>query len=292
MTGGCGEIIKLKCSHQQNMKNTLKLNCIIIMLILCTFGNSVLSAQKNMYNPIKMKGTITFATSGKHINKGQKFKATDALKFSSTKDFIFVINENEETFLLTPDASLRKYKVKSLTISGSTRPGYILTDMQLRQFLYENDSLLLLNGQFRLILGKEAFPMDETHFFYLQYLWKGDTINKKLTHQGDTLILNAEEIYKIDDKQIDPKDVSDTCFLYYYKEDSQESTAYPALSVPIYIVLTSNEELQEEVKVLLGTLGNISIHDMLVKVDNYLSKFYGRVGSLWELEEWLKSIKH
>jgi hypothetical protein len=241
------------------------------------------------YTVVKAHGQVSLPSNSKKILKREdKFKAAP-LQFATTKDFLVVLDEKEAAFLLYSGATLKKYKSKSLPPIG-TRPGLILSDLQLRQFLNENDSLLLLNGGFSLVLGKEAFPMDENHFFYVQYIWKGDTIAKRLGYRGDTLLIEDRELYKVDNNPVDPKEVSEKCTFWYRNEQTQESVAYPGLNRPIYIVCADDEAIKAEVQMLLRPYKKQDFHVRMKVTNTYLSRFYGMAGD-WELERLIKGIE-
>jgi hypothetical protein len=240
------------------------------------------------YTVVKARGQVSLQSNSKKILKREdKFKA-GPLQFATTKDFLVVLDGKEAAFLLYPDATLKKYKAKSLPPVG-TKPGLILNDLQLRQFLNENDSLLLFNGRFSLILGEEAFPMDENHFFYVQYMWKGDTIAKRLGHRSDTLLIEAKELYKVDNNPVDPKEVSEKCTFWYHNEQTKESVEYPGYSRPIYIISANDEAIKAEVQMLLRPYRNQDFHIRMRVASTYLSRFYGVVGD-WELEQLLKEL--
>ena len=241
-------------------------------------------AQTPLYQTVKVRGTVTMSKNNKPLKQEQKFKTTDALTFKSKKDGVVVTDHKKGTFLLTPEASLKKYRVHPLTVNIDTRPGKILSDWQLRQFLLQQDSLLLLSGRFSLELGKEAFPMDTNHFFYLQYVWKGETIHKRLGFHGDTLIIDKNELFKVDGLAIDPLDVPNTFFLRYYNTQTQESVAYPDLEHSLHMVIPQETELRTEVRILLKNL-DLDPSTGLSAIDNYLSQLYGKPGL--ELYQWL-----
>jgi hypothetical protein len=254
-----------------------------VCLLLCSAGGNKLTAQV-VYQQVKARGEIKHSGTGKLLQRGEKFKANDVLEFSSAKDAAVVIDQNKGAFLIYPEASLKRYRTKPLPAVGA-RPGLVLTDLELRQLLHSEARLLLLNGQFRLVLGQQAFPMDETRFFYLEYLWKGEPINKKLRFAADTLIIDWKEVYTVDGQPIDPSDASDYCFLRYYDMNKAEVTAYPDLEQPIYLVRTPMDELEAEVRMILA--GEKGEH--IVKVANYLKAMYGQAGGP-DIEDWLKSL--
>lgn len=240
------------------------------------------------YIVVKARGKVSLQSNSKALKREDKFKS-GPLQFATPKDFLVVLDEKEAAFLLYPDATLKKYMAKPLPPIG-TRPGLILNDLQLRQFLNENDSLLLVNGRFSLVLGQEAFPMDENHFFYVEYTWRGQTIPKRLSHRGDTLIIDAKELYKVDGKPVDPQEVSEKCTFWYRNEQTQESVAYPGFDRPIYIVRTDDEAIKAEVQMLLRSYKNQEFHVRVKVTNTYLSRFYGVAGD-WELDRLVKELE-
>lgn len=241
-------------------------------------------AQTHLYQTVKVRGSVILSNNKKPLQREQKFKTTEALSFKSQKDYVVVTDHKKGTFLLIPDASLKKYKATPLTINIDTRPGKILSDWQLRQFLMLHDSLLLLTGRFSLELGKEAFLMDDNHFFYLQYDWKGDTINKQLGFRGDTLVIDQQELLKVDGHPVGPHEISNAFFLRYYNALTQESIAYPDTKSPLYLVFPQEEDLRAEVRTLLKSL-EIDPSEAVPLIENYLTQLYGIPGL--ELHQWL-----
>lgn len=248
-----------------------------------------LAAQPSVYQTVKAHRVVTLADTGRPLRTDEKFKATDRLMFSSIKDFVVALDEKNAPFWFLPDASLSKYTVKPLRVPVGTRPGNILNDMQLRRFFAENDSLLLLDGRFSLILGKEAFPMDDKHFFNLEYLWKGDTIRKKLGFRQDTLLIEAKELHKVDSNSINPEEGTSAYFIRYYNEDKQQFVSYPNKTRPICIIHPEDEQLKKEVALLLISLKGQETRIRKLKIDGYLKQFYGTAGD-WELDALIKEL--
>jgi|GEM_PF-1963346 len=256
-----------------------------LLLFSCA---AIVTAQNTFYQTIKVRG-VTLSHNHRPLQNGQKFKKNNALTFGSTKDFVVVMDEKKACFTLQPDGSLRQYVAKSLSVPIDTRRGDILNDLQLRWFLRQHDSLLLLNGRFSLVLGQEAFPMDDNHFFYLEYRWKGNTIPKKLGFRKDTLFIDAKELYKVDEKPIDPVEVGEQYFIRYYDAKTNSSVGYPDAVQPIYIIRPNEEELKKEVQVLLKASQGKDIKTRTLQIDDYLKRFYGTAGD-WELARLIKKL--
>ena len=57
-------------------------------------------------------------------------------------------------------------------------------------------------------VSPEAFPQDYHHFFFLRYQYLGETINKKLLSDKQTMIWDKEEIFKVDGEKIEQAETS------------------------------------------------------------------------------------
>lgn len=233
-----------------------------------------------IHTVIKTRGKVTLQSTNKPLRRDDKFKM-GPMRFSKIKDALVTIDEKDGAFLHYPaDSTLTKHRSKPLRGPVGTRAGYIHTDLQLRNFLNENSSLLLLDGQFSLILGKTAFPMDSQYYFFLQYTWRGEQIPKKLPFRGDTLFIDAKELYKVDGKPINPAEVSDEYYMYYHSEEDSVSLAYPALEVPIYLAQPDMESLKQEIAILLKGDSTLSRQERCKKIEAYLEAAYGKPGDV------------
>ena len=122
--------------------------------------------------------------------------------------------------------------------------------------------------------------MGNQEFFYLTYEHNGEEIAKKLRNEDDMLILDRDEIYKIDGKAIPYEEKEMT--LYYRKNGKgmKINTFTP--------VFPSNKELVAEVKVLLEAFGDASDEEKVKEVTSYLNEFYGNAHKA-NLKSWLKA---
>ncbi len=261
------------------------------LLVLFLLVSPALIGQDSptSYRVVKVFGKVSLATKKEPLQRNQKIQRNEPLRFGSLQDMVVVIDEKGGAYLLLPQQTLQQYRTKILTFGVSTRPGRILNDLQLRQYFVENDSLLLIDGKFSLVLGNAAFPMNEERFFYLEYSWKGQKIAKKLGCRGDTLMIDAKELYKVDGAPIDRAEVLQNYHLYYRNAKTEESVAYPDLKQPIFIFEAKAVDLQEELKLVLGSVVQQSYQEKYAKVDAYLKELYGRTGEM-ELHRLLKQL--
>lgn len=265
----------------------MKYKKIILTLIAPGLFHIAAPILAQTYTVVRAQGKVTLQSGTKTLRRADKFKAAP-LQFSAPGDFLVVLDEKEDAFVLYPGATLKKHETKHLPPTGA-RPGLILSDLQLRTFLEDNDSLLLLNGQYSLLLGQDAFPMDDQHFFYLQYIWRGDTINKKLSFRQDTLLIKADELYKVDGNPVDPMEVSEKHYLFYLNTRTQKSVAYPPSGNPLYILRPDDDAIQKEMKMILHPHKDKPFYLRFQAAMTYLREIYGTPGDA-EVEHLIKTL--
>jgi hypothetical protein len=265
----------------------MKKTAIFLLVAPALLLAAIAPAVSQTYTVVKTRGKVALQSNGKVLKRSTKFKAAP-LKFSNLKDLLVVLDEKDRAFLFYPDSSLKKYREKALPPIG-TRPGMILNKLQLSSFLRENDSLLLLGGRFSLVLGKQEFPLDSQHFFYMEYTWRGQIIPKMLGFRDDTLLIGANDLYKIDGVPINPAETSERCKLWYYDVLTQESVPYPDHESPIFIINPDEGNLREELALLLSKTPDAPQLEKTRKANIFLRALYGTAGD-WELEQMLKEL--
>lgn len=102
-------------------------------------------------------------------------------------------------------------------------------------------------------------------------------------------MVDAKELYKVDGVPIDRAEVIQNYHLYYLNAKTEESVAYPDLKQPIFIIGAKAVDLQEELKLVLGSVVQQSYQEKYAKVDAYLKELYGRAGEM-ELYRLLKRL--
>ena len=118
----------------------------------------------------------------------------------------------------------------------STRAGGINNALDFQK--YFGTSLAFIGENFKIKVSDNAYPQNDENFFYLRYQWAAEQINKKLTYRADTLILNKEELLKVDGKKISKEETSDY-YLYYYNASKQSSEQITVVD----LVMMSLEDL-------------------------------------------------
>lgn len=116
--------------------------------------------------------------------------------------------------------------------------------------------------------------MSRAVFFYVNYDFKDDNVDKKLDYKGDTLVFIKKNIFKIDGKEVDGK-FADNFKLYYYNQPKNKHTPLGKW-IPYFIV---DERLKEELDVLIGQLRNRNATDetIVTEVAGFLLTHYGNM---------------
>ena len=142
---------------------------------------------------------------------------------------------------------------------------------------FSGDYLIL--DEVVLELGKENFPMDESHFFYLSYEFSGEKIRKKLDYsESNQLILSKDEIFKIDGEPIAVQNVG---MALYYREG--ETSTKVSEFKPVFPNLL---ELKDEVEIIIDEFAYNDAELKVQEITAYLTEFYGKPQKE-NLNQWL-----
>ncbi|MFL5728760.1 MAG: hypothetical protein ACJ75J_04660, partial [Cytophagaceae bacterium] len=160
----------------------------------------------------------------------------------------------------------------------STRAGLLTNTIELQKFFAAGDSLsqgrFLVIGKGKYVLSKDAFPLDDKHFFFIRYSYEGQQVNKKLAFSGDTLFID-KTIYQIDGKDKAPAGASDMKLYQYVMKDKAESL----LITDFHPVFIAREQMKSDLKTLVDQLkvmhkNNFELvsEDVLFHVNAYYGK--------------------
>jgi hypothetical protein len=199
-------------------------------LILLAFGFQSAGAQ-NIYYVLNVKGNVRLEKTKTPLRVNDEISDKDALLFGSTNDAVAVISSKSGRMILRPKPSAKSSELVALvsdilnpgTARLSARGGEIINIVELEKY-FGPDSLFLL-GTHKVWIEPTAFPMNETNFFFVRYNYQGETINKKLSFDRDSLLLKAADLYKIDNVAVKSSEVSSA--LLFYKQGTSASEIGP-----------------------------------------------------------------
>ncbi len=228
----------------------------------------------NEYKVMTVQGRIVFEQSGKDMQRGDVYVTGTPLDFTTASSRAAIINEVNGRYVIS--ASKGKLRMLPAANNVTSRGGAILNIVDLKNH-FAGRYLVIKRGEVQ--VGQDAFPMNESNFFYVTYMHDGESIPKKLRSEGDYLILDAAEIYMIDGVAIP---VTEKEMTLYHKG---EKTLKISTFTPVF---ADANQLKEEVNMLLETLQKESTTKKIEEVTAYLNEFYGSPNKD-NLAGWLKA---
>lgn len=244
---------------------TLFIGLIVASLISNTSSNvagKMLAADK--YKVIKVDGKIILEKTKEDLKKGDVFLAGMALNFKTPQSRAAVISSLKGRFILSAS---EKGQAKILPAANnlSSRAGALINMIDLQNHF---SGRYLVIGEMKLAIGKEAFPLDNEHFFYLSFDHQGETIRKKLNAEDNHLVLNKEDIFKVDGESIT---YSEKEMILYYRSEGESRKINNF--TPVFPSLV---DLKDEVRIILDEYSDKDNEKKIKEVTSYLNEFYGR----------------
>ena len=239
------------------------------------------------YYVLQVKGIVKKVKTGALIKTKDMVKADDQLTFSSSSDAVAVVSAKSGRFILKPGKSTKSNELMSYVKDAlspastrlSTRSGVLNNILDLRA-LFSQPILLLPELHYK--INGQSFPIAEKTFFYIQYQYKGEPINKQLKINPDSLlIINRSDLFKIDGKPVDESEIK-TPVLHYYSDNGS------VLISPLTFTLADLTKVKNEVDVLIETRGSSEKDPSKIQNEilDYLSEQYGKVDGD-NLNRWL-----
>ena len=241
----------------------------LFVLIICTFLIGNISAQSD-YKVIKVNGSILYVRTGSSMAQGDIFAESEDLDFATPNSRAAVINPEKGRFVLTagPVGQVAKANSNFLPAMSniSTRGGALnsLSDIQ-NQF--SGSVAILYKASWH--INPYQFPMNEDTFFYLQYLFNGERINKKLLFRDNNLVFDRADILKVDDNPIETPDTPNTILYYYRRDGAQYISAFE-------MVFPDLADLAGEAGIILEESGEAPYNQIVNELSGYIFEFYGK----------------
>lgn len=263
------------------MKTKYILGSIVCITILALFASMSTTKAKKLassdkFKVIRVDGRIIFKRTNSDMKKGDIFVSGTELAFKSPQARAAVISSIRGRFVLSAS---EKGQTKILPAANNiaSRSGALINKVDLAQHF--SDRYLVLDKS-AVEISQTSFPMDEDSFFYLMYEYNGEKIHKKLTNEGDRLIINKAEIFKIDGESIPVEEKQMT--LYYRNADGSSKVSQ---FTPVFPDL---EELKTEVEIIIEEFADKPDDVKAKEISAYLHEFYGKPNKE-NLSEWLAS---
>lgn len=240
-------------------------------------------SQDTKYYVIKVQGEIIKAIDNKPLRSGLTIKEDDNFIFRSNLSRAAVINPEKGQFVLTPPdknatASNKAHFMPPMQ-NISSRAGVAILNLIDFQNHFKNNYLII--NKVKICIDSNNFPMNANNFFFINYDYNGESINKKLISVNDTLIISKKEIFTIDGQpQNNPEKV---VFKLFYMSGEQAN-----LMSEFITILPDEEKLTEELLNIKQVFNDET--DFEKQALNFITTFYGNPQE-GDFKNYINSIK-
>jgi len=268
--------LKLRFDNNVRLKNwicfrfsTMIKNLIGIFIIILSFSflgknETIKLANADQYKVIKVDGQIIFRKTKIPMKQGDVFISGTPIEFSTPQSRAAVISSAKGRFVISASDN-GEAKVLPATNNVSSRAGSITNWVGLQM---QFSGRVLILGEMRLKLFGESLQMTDSTFFFLTYVHNDENIIKKIPYDNQFLILNKEEIFKIDGQPIEVSEKQMTL----YRSESGKAFRMGEFT-PVFPDL---EILKTEITILLLECAEMSDGTKRNEVKGYLNDFYAK----------------
>lgn len=242
----------------------------ILISLVCLSIFSLASFSQDNFKVIKVNGAIVLKAKGVSLETGTVFSDREELLFRTDDATAAVINSQKGRMILTSknhNLSDARSNYLPAMYNISTRGGSLSNFIDLQNHF--SGKYVVLEKQ-KIVLDVVTFPMDNEHFFFLRYTYKGEEINKKLEYSADTLILDKKSLYTVDGRPI-PRPDNTSIKLFY--RNAGESVQINEFN----LIFPDTKQLKTEVKIIIDTMKERSPKDQVGEITAYIYDQYGKV---------------
>jgi len=259
----------------QSMRSATRLLTVIFSLLF-----SAATAQD--YLVVGVKGNIKSKKNNKTLRPGDLIPESDLLTFKTADDFVTLYTkEGTRKIARYPETRFRqKNAVQELPlIVADGAPSSLPIDpffakVEDAKKFFSERGFILFGPESRIKVPKSLFPLSKALFFYVNYDFKEDNVDKKVDYKADSVIFIKKNIFKIDGKEVDGK-FAENWRLYYYFQPKNKHTFLGKFK-PVFPV---DERLKEETDVLVNMLKakNATDETIVVELAGYMNQHYGNM---------------
>jgi hypothetical protein len=241
------------------------------------------SFSQDNFRVIKVNGTILLKQKNISLETGTVFSEKEDLLFRNEDATAAVINSQRGRIILTNtnhDLSTAKsnYLPSMYNISSRGALNSVMENFADLQANFYGKYVIL--GRQTIEINETDFPMDNDHFFFLRYRFKGEDINKKLGFSGDTLIIDRKSLYTVDGNPIPGPD--NTLIRLFYRKGTE------SIQISEFDLISPDmNQLKKEVQIILDEIKNKTYKEKVGEVNAYINESYGKP-NMGILVSWLK----
>jgi len=217
----------LKISYNSIMMKSLKLTLVLLFASLIAFAQT-----GNTYFVAHIKGQISEKSTGNVLKVGDQFSADAQVVFGDASAKAIVIDMTGERLLLQADQAGQQSSENEFiafvkdailplkeNIQLSTRGGFdpTVNYRQVDNFakLFGDSRYVIIGNELKVGAHETSFPINETKRFIYRYETDTRPVNKKLSYEGNQLIINREALYKTKGEKVDPAETIPVELIYF-----------------------------------------------------------------------------
>jgi hypothetical protein len=244
---------------------------------------SIMHAQLP-FKVITVNGEIVATKANITLENGVEIYSDDNFDFRKPNSRAAMINSERGRVVLTEQNASDAFSKAAFApaiSSVSARSGAVSSIAELKSIF---DDKLLIIECIKLKVGSAEFPMEDNKFFFIRYTYNDEIINKKLSFNLDTLIIDKNELFTVDGKAIESQNINQFNLYYHQKGSEQPESILINAFEPIFV---STKQLKPEIDIIFEEFKGKSFDIILSEVYDYLNSFYGKVDRGY-IEKWLK----
>lgn len=253
---------------------TIKMIAILCLLAGYTFAQNV-----SNYNVVKVNGTLYNNTQKQKLSTGTSVNQNDEVQFGSLTNSAFVISKDNGRFIMIPDNSLSatagtvlKPLSRRTAITTRSESQVKLPHNDLFQY-FGKDNFLFLSTVSKVWIDTAKIKINDNYILVAKYKnQEGKSINKKLSVQGDQLILNIDEIFP--DKNADGSNKMFPLEIYYFNNLTKEL----ALKASFNPITANRNDIINEFKVIAATVNSGENNNSTIifeEIESFVFNSYG-----------------
>lgn len=235
----------------------------LIGFALFAFYSGVEKTTPLEYKVINVQGNILYVQTGSEMKRGDTYLEGTGLSFKTKDARAAIMNKTAGRMVLTGND---KGKIRILPAQNniSSRSGALLNLIDLKSHF---SGRYLVLGRTEVEIASPDYIMNDRNFFYLRYDFMDESIPKRLENNGNKLIIDKSQIFKIDGEPIPTFETEMT--LYYSKEGNNTKISK---FTPVFLDL---ETLKEELTLMFSIFEFKDEEAKYNEVKAHLNEFYG-----------------
>lgn len=202
---------------------------LLILLVLVGLGLHPIHAQ-NEYTVVKVKGKIKLMPGEILLKAGSKIKDSQKVAFQTAGAAALVVHPRKGEFVLKQKQAGTGQSIgKALQSMVSNCLQLTKRTVATRSFVWIQGKdikknfgpePIIISNDTSFVINSEKYPMSTEAYFYLNYQYRGESINKTLDYEAERLYISPKKIFTVDGNPIDEAETSQLR-LYYYRESSK-----------------------------------------------------------------------